>query len=209
MANVSVVSGLVDTASPLSSEKVVDMDNEIKMLDPDESQFTTMLMMLGSSPAVREQINWLEDQLFPRLSALAASAASADTTVVVTTGQGVYFRAKDIVRVASTGEAFSVTSISTDTLTVVRGLGGVTAASAASGVDLLIVGNAAAQGATLGTRHITKKVLGYNYTQIQRDPFGFTGTEANIETYGGPAPMQEEVKKLVDLASCADLTLAA
>ncbi len=109
-----------------------------------------------------------------------------------------YFRAKDIVRVASTGEAFSVTSISTDQLTVSRGLGGTAAASAASGIDLLIVGNAAAQGATLGTRHITKKVLGYNYTQIQRDPFGFTGTEAVVETYGGPAPMHEEVKKLVE-----------
>lgn len=198
MANVSVATGLVDTATPLSSEQVVDMDNEIKMLDPDESQFTTMLMMLGSSPATREMINWLEDQLFPRLSSLAASATSAATTVTVTTGQGVYFRAHDIVRNASTGEAFSVTSISTDTLTVARALGAVTAASSASGVDLLIVGNAAAQGATLGTRHITKKVLGYNYTTIQRDPFGFTGTESVINTYGGPAPMFEEVKKLVE-----------
>lgn len=72
-----------------------------------------------------------------------------------------YFRAKDIVRIATTGEAFSVTSISTDDLTVTRAIGGVAAASAASGGDLLIVGNAAAQGATLGTRHITKKVLGY------------------------------------------------
>lgn len=207
MANVTVATGLVDTVTPLSSEQVVDMDNEIKMLDPDESQFTTMLMQLGSSPAVREQINWLEDQLFPRLSALAASALSSATTVTVTTGQGAYFRAKDIVRVASTGEAFSVTSISTDTLTVVRALGGVAAASAASGVDLLIVGNAAAQGATLGTRHITKKVLGYNYTQIQRDPFGFTGTEAVIETYGGPAPMHEEVKKLVEHKRAIEQTL--
>lgn len=151
------------------------------MLDPDESQFTTMLMMLGSSPAVREQINWLEDQLFPRLSALAASAASADTTVTVTTGQGVYFRAKDIVRVATTGEAFSVTSISTDTLTIVRAIGGVAAASAASGGDLLIVGNAAAQGATLGTRHITKKVLGYNYEHPSMD----LGRSCKIWLYAG------------------------
>lgn len=207
MANVSVASGLVDTATPLSSEQVVDMDNEIKMLDPDESQFTTMLMMLGSTPAVREQINWLEDQLFPRLSALATSATSAATTLVVTTGQGVYFRAKDIVRIAQTGEAVTVTSISTDTLTVVRALGGVTAATAQTGSDLLIVGNAAAQGATLGTRHITKKVLGYNYTQIQRDPFGFTGTESVIETYGGPAPMHEEVKKLVEHKRAIEQTL--
>jgi hypothetical protein len=195
---VTALTGLVDTATPLSSEQVVDMDNEIKMLDPDESQFTTMLMTLGSTPAVREQINWLEDQLFPRLTTIATSATSAATTLVVATGTGAYFRAKDIVRVASSGEAFLVSSVATDTLTIIRGLGGVAAATAQTGVDLLIVGNAAAQGATLGTRHITKKVLGYNYTQIQRDPFGFTGTESVIETYGGPAPMHEEVKKLVE-----------
>lgn len=203
----SVASGLVDTATPLSSELVVDMQNEIKMLDPDESQFTTMLMMLGSNPAVREQINWLEDVLFPRLATLAASATSADTTLTVATGTGAYFRAKDLVRIATTGEAVSVTSVSTDTLTIVRAIGGVTAASAASGGDVLIVGNGAAQGATLGTRHITKKTLGYNYTQIQRDPFGFTGTEAVVETYGGPAPMHEEVKKLVEHKRAIEQTL--
>jgi hypothetical protein len=204
---VSIATGLVDTETVLGDERVIDMDNEIKMLDPDVSQFTTMLMQLGSKPAIREKINWLEDQLFPRLSALAASATSADTVINVTAGQGVYFRAKDIVRIATTGEAVRVVSISTDAVTVTRGLGGVTAATAASGADLLIVGNSAAQGATLGTRHITKKVLGYNYTQIQRDPFGFTNTEANIETYGGPAPMHEEVKKLVEHKRAIEQTL--
>lgn len=198
MANVNVATGLVDTATPLSSELVVDMDEEIKMLDPDESQFTTMLMMLGSTPAVREMINWLEDQLFPRLSQLASALASTGTSVTVTAGQGAYFRPRDIVRVAASGEAFMVVSVATDTLTVTRGLGSVAAAAAGTGSDLLIVGNAAPQGATLGVRHITKKILGYNFTQIQRDPFGFTGTESVVDTYGGPAPMHEEVKKLVE-----------
>ena len=207
MANVTVATGLVDTATPLSSEQVVDMDQEIKMLDPDESQFTTMLMMLGSTDAVREQINWLEDQLFPRLSQLAVAIANTGTSVTVTTGQGSYFRPKDIVRVAASGEAFVVTSVAGDVLTVTRGLGAVAAASAATGSDLLIVGNAAAQGATLGVRHITKKILGFNYTEIQRDPFGFTGTESVIETYGGPAPMHEEVKKLVEHKRAIEQTL--
>ena len=43
-----------------------------------------------------------------------------------------------------------------------------------------------------------KRVLGYNYTQIQRDPFSFTGTETAIEEYGGRNPMKEQVKKLVE-----------
>lgn len=44
-------------------------------------------------------------------------------------------------------------------------------------------------------------------TQIQRDPFGFTGTEAVVETYGGPAPMLEEVKKLVEHKRAIEQTL--
>lgn len=194
----TIATGLVDTETVLADERVVDMNEEIAMLDPDTTQFTTMLMQLGSKPAVREKINWLEDELFPRLSGLAASATSAATTLTVTTNQGAYFRARDLVRNANTGEMYLVTSISTDTLTVTRAIGAVAAASSASGVDLVITGNAAVQGATLGTRHITKKVLGYNYEQTQRDPFGFTDIEAKIKTYGGPAPDHEEVKKLVE-----------
>jgi len=194
----TIATGLVDTETVLADERVIDMDSEIKMLDPDESQFTTMLMTLGSKQATREKINWLEDELMPRLSGLAVSAASALTSITVTTGQGTYFRAGDIVRNSITGEAYKVSTVVSDVLGVTRGVGGVGAVTSASGADLLIVGNAAAQGATLGTRHIVKKVLGYNYTQIQRDPFGFTGTESVIETYGGPAPAHEEVKKLVE-----------
>lgn len=55
----TIATGLVDTETVLADERVIDMDSEIKMLDPDESQFTTMLMTLGSKQAVREKINWL------------------------------------------------------------------------------------------------------------------------------------------------------
>jgi hypothetical protein len=91
-----------------------------------------------------------------------------------------------------------VSSISTDTLTVVRSIGGVNAASAASGGDLLIVANAAAQGADYGTLKVTKRVLGYNYTQIVRHPFGFTGTDVEIETYGPGEPANELAKKAIE-----------
>ena len=198
MANVSIATGVVDTATVTAGEQKIDMSEKIMMLDPDSSQFTTMMMKLGSEDARSYKVEWLEDQLRPRLSALAASATSAAVTIVVTTGQGDYFRARDLVRVATTGEMVLVTSISTDTLTVTRAIGATAAASAASGGDLLIVSNAATQGATLGTRKITKKTAAYNYTQIQRDPYGFTETERNVATYGGPPDVYESVKKLVE-----------
>lgn len=56
---VSVATGAVDTEAILAAEKVVDMSNQFKLLDPDESQFSTILDQLPSAPAVREKINWL------------------------------------------------------------------------------------------------------------------------------------------------------
>lgn len=195
---VSTLTGLVDDNVVLADEKIVDMDDVIAMLDPEVSQFTTMLMKVSSSPAYNSKIEWLEDQLFPRLSALAVSAATADTTLQVTAAQGAYFRAGDVVRIAISGEAVKVTSVSTDTLTVSRAIGGVAAATAQTGSDLVIVGNASLQGATLGTRKITKRVLAYNYQQVQRNPYGFTETLLATRTYGGDSMDKERKKKLVE-----------
>ena len=165
-------------------------------------------MKTSTRDAVREKIEWLEDQLRPRLSALSASAASADTSIAVTTGQGTYFAVDDIVRNLLTGELMHVTGITTDSVGVDRGIGGVAAASSASAAaQLLIVGSAYKQGASYGTSRIVKRVLGYNYTQIQRDPFSFTGTETSIEEYGGRNPMKEQVKKLVEHKQSIEQTL--
>ena len=56
---VTVLKGNVTTADPLSDEQVVDMRNEFYELDPDDSQFTTLLTKLGTREAVREKINHL------------------------------------------------------------------------------------------------------------------------------------------------------
>lgn len=194
----TITSGIVDTEAVLADEKVVDMEDRFRLLDPDTSQFMTILNKLPAKAASREKVNWLEDELFPNLTTLAASASSADASVSVATGTGVYFRVGDLVRVVSTGEMLEVTGITSDAVGVTRTIGGVAATSAASGGDLLIVANAAAQGADYGTLKVTKRVLGYNYTQIIRHPFGFTGTDVEIETYGPGEPMNELAKKAVE-----------
>ena len=48
-------------------------------------------------------------------------------------------------------------------------------------MDLVIIGNVSAQGATLGVRKVTKRVAQYNYTQIFRHPFGFTALAWSIQ----------------------------
>ena len=195
---VAINTGVVDTEARLSSERIVDMDPSIGLKETDNAQFMTILGKLPSTDATQVEVRWLEDQLLPNRSTLAASATSADTSLVVASGTGIYFRAGDIAYIEQTGEKVSVSSISTDTLTVVRSIGGVAAATAASGGGLLVVGNASAQGADTGTLKSTDRVLGFNYCQIFRKPFGFTGTDAEIALYGADDPEREAAKKRVE-----------
>lgn len=194
----TILTGVVDDADILSNQRVVDMSPTIAQLEPDEAPLTTMLQKIGTRAAYSQKVEWLSDELVPRLTTLSASATSAATAISVATGTGTYFRVGDVVRFATTGENAYVTSVSADSIGVTRALGGVTAISAASGIDLVKVGNAAAEGATLGTLIQTKKVANYNYAQIQRDPWGFTNTLVASKLYGGPEPANEAKKKLIE-----------
>lgn len=194
---VTINSGLVDTADPLSDELKVDMRETIAMLDPDVSQFSTMLMKLPSERAKSFKVEWMNDQLLPRVSGLAASATSAATTLSVTADEGNYFKAGDIVRIPQTGEAVRVTAASASSITVVRGQGSVTAATAASAGagSLIIVGGSNAQGATLPTALITQRTANYNYTNIIRDAARFTETALATDWYGGDLLQDKEIGK--------------
>lgn len=166
--SVSILTGSVTTADPLPDEQVVDMRNEFAELDPDDSQFTTLLTKLGTRQAVREKIEWLEDQLRPRLSALSASATSAATSINVTAGQGKYFAVDDTVRNLATGELMHVTGVTTDALGVDRGIGATAAAATGATDSLYIVGSAYKQGASYGTSRIVKRVLGFMLSPLDQ-----------------------------------------
>lgn len=193
----TMLSGLVDTADPLAAELKVDMRDKLAMLDPDVSQFNVILQKLPEERAKSFKVEWLEDRLVPRTTGLAASATSAATELTVTTSTGTYFKAGDIVRIVSTGEAVRVTGVGASAITVVRALGAVSAASAASGGDgsLVIVGGSNEQGATLPTALGTQRTAAYNYTQIVRNAWRFTRTATQTDYYAGTLLAKERMKK--------------
>lgn len=203
----TVLTGVVSDNTIQSSQRVIDMSEKISLLEPDAAPLTSFLMKLSSKDAFSQKVEWLQDELVPRLTALAASAATADATITVTTGTGQYFRANDVLRIATTGENVAVTAVSTDTLGVTRAIGSVAAATAASGVDVVLVGNASQEGATIGTLKQTKLTATYNYTQIQRNPYGATNTLANSELYGGPDMQRERKKKAIEHKASIEHTL--
>jgi len=174
------------------------MSKAVAMLSPETEQFYTMLSNLPSEPARSFKVEWLEDRLRPRLTALAASCTSADTNLTLTAGEGSYWVSGDILRNAVTREAYLVTATAASAVTVTRVIDGGTAASSASGVELVWVGNMNSQGATSPTRLITQKTSNYNYTGIFRTAYGFTETTIATEWYSGDQLLYERAKKLVE-----------
>jgi hypothetical protein len=203
----STVTGVEDDNTILANERVIDMDDVIAYLDPDTSQFMTMLMKVSRRAAESTKVEWLEDELFPRLSAVVSGGAADAATITVNTGEGAYFRANDIVRNAHTGVAFRVVSVAGDVITPSSKLGRVAFSAHSASDQLLIIGNASQQGATLGTRLITKRVAQYNYCGIQRNPYGFTRSLMASRLYGGPEPMKERRKKGVEHKRAIEYTL--
>ena len=203
----STITGVEDDNTILANERVIDMDDVIAYLDPDTSQFMTMLMKVARRAAESTKVEWLEDELFPRLSAVVSGGAADQATITVNTGEGAYFRANDIVRNAKTGVAFRVVSVAGDVITPSAKLGRVAFAAHSASDQLLIIGNASQQGATLGTRLITKRVAQYNYCGIQRNPYGFTRSLMASRLYGGPEPMKERKKKGVEHKRAIEYTL--
>jgi len=193
----------VTTEEFLADEKVVDMDPKMRLLDPDSTQFTTMSQKTTNRVATREKVNWLEEQYVNTVVTLTAGHTAGAATVVVSAADGLSVGVQDILRNMRTGEALLVTANAAGSLTVVPAWGtGVMGAAASvaglTGDKLLVVGDAQKQGADLPPMKYSQRVLGFNYTQIHRTSWNFSGTATAIELYGGREPAKEAARKLVE-----------
>lgn len=195
---VTINSGLVDDSDILANERVVDMSDIVGLLETEWTQFTTALMKVRSKPANASKVEWLEDRLFPRKSALAATASAATASMDVTAGEGIYFNVGDVVRNALNGEAYEVTGVTTDSVGITRSVGTVAAATSASGAELVIIGNASLQGATIPASKVVERVAQFNYTQIFRLSYSFTRTLTQSKLYTGGEPNYERKKKAIE-----------
>lgn len=204
----AVTTGQISTEGVLADERIVDMSEIIHRRQVERAAFKTILEKIGTKPATREKISWLEEDLVPRVSSTAASATSAATSITVTTGHGnTVFRVYDVVRATESDEALLVTSVSANSIGVTRGLGGSSAASATSACELMIIGNAAAQGASSGTAQYVPRTLAYNYIQDQRNPLFFTDTQTDIALHGGGEPEKELIRKADEHIRAVENTL--
>lgn len=124
---------------------------------------------------------------------LAAGYLSTDTSLVVNDGTLVPKYA--LLYVHRTGEVIRVSSVSTNTLTVTRGEGGSTAAALVHGDTISIMGAAYAENAQSGDVRFKQTAFTYNYTQIDREPFGESRTSAGSKYYNNAQSYDMEKKR--------------
>jgi len=196
-----MITNAVSTANLNATQRVLDVADKIYLLEPNAAPLYVLVSKLNKRVAINPEFKWLEDDLNPSWSTLAASATSAATTITVATGEGPYFNKYDLVKVPATGEVMLVTNVSSDTLTVVRGYGSTSAASAAANTNIFIIGSAFEESSsysalvTKSTQTSTKT----NYCQIFRKSVEVSRTAANSELYGGPDRNYQRKKKGIEL----------
>ena len=190
----TVVQGNVSTEEVLTDERKIDMDEIIRRAKTDDAQFKTMTTRLTSKVAIREKVNWLEEEDFPR-TVTGDAQTNVSTALNLSAGQGKIVQANDHLRNMRSGEMIRVVSVSTDALVIARGVGSIPAAATNAGDVYLVVADSQPQGSDFPTPRYLARVLGYNYTQITRTTWGFTDTQTAIELYGGREPAKEAARK--------------
>jgi hypothetical protein len=183
-----------DPGAPPGEEIAEDVSAIVSLISRTD---TPLLDLLGTAPnpAFSTHHEWLDESLVINRTLTTASGASGAVTAGVTTGEGQYFRAGDLIkmsRVNATASASSaseevmlVTAVATDTLTVTRGYGGTTAVIFALGDEVQRVGRAALEGADSPGSASKNRTRRSNWTQIFTEDVVISGTRQAARNLGG------------------------
>jgi len=179
------VSGYRGPEDLLSNRVVADMKDKILFYQPEATPFLTLTGKIkGKRKAFNLKFEWLEKDLEPRKVTVNGAQTDVDTTIEFVAADISKLAVNDIVRVVRTTEVFLVTAVNTTDVTAVRAIGGGGAAML-DGDVCVIIGNSYPDNSTLGTPKSIQEFAKFNYTQIFRTPFAFSGRDIVTELYGG------------------------
>lgn len=180
----TILPGQVGTENVLANQIKIDMGTKVFGYDPPGNPYTRiMTKRLTSKPAKDRVVRWMEDDIVPFWDLVNGAVTNVATTVIV--DNGAYFLAGDLVKNTRTGEVFQITSIATNTLTVVRGWGATSGAAMNDNDWLLNLRIASEEGSTSPVAKATLKVEKTNNTQIVKTPVHITETNRAVSHYHG------------------------
>jgi len=187
--NPTIVANYRGPEDHVSTRVKIDMADKILWYAPEATPFLTLTGKIkGKRKAFNYKYEWLEKDQKPRALIVNGAQTDTDTTIEVDAGNRVV--ARDVLLNTRTREVLLVSSVSSNDLTVVRAIGGAGVAMN-DGDTLLLIGSSYADGAASGTPVSITEFSKYNYTQIFRTPFAFTGRDLETELFGGNDKMTE------------------
>lgn len=173
------------SAGPALPEIAEDVSDIIGIISP----FETPLLDHFGDPrrSARSTMHeWIEDSLLPNTDTINQAVFSPDpeSATSLTVENGSVFQVGDQIKPDGASEVLFVTAVSGDTLTVVRGYGATTPAAFADNQKLLIIGNAALEGADASAVRFTNRVRKSNYTQIFAATVEVSGSQLAVNAIG-------------------------
>jgi hypothetical protein len=172
---------------------VRDVSEQMVLLEPDAAPlFVLTNAAKRKQPTIGPRFEWVEDtevSLWGQSSA-AADWSSAATNILVV--DGTLFGVGDIIAVpkavssSAAPEVFLVTAISTNTLTITRGVGSSGADTVPATGSLRILASAFKEDDNIGQQRYTAKTVQISYAQIFKTPVKVTHTAASTKQYGAP-----------------------
>ena len=177
--------------------RVRDVSPTLWRLIPDVAPLLTISSKTKKGKAIQGNlIEWFEDQPLNRFDTLNGAMVAGDGSMTVTTYAR--FRAGDLVLLPS-GEIVLVTATpSSTTVSITRGVGAVAAGTGSVGDTLFIFSAVSAEGSDTRDLLTTVKVPKYNYTQIIKHPFAYSGTLEQTNTYTGKENVNLQVSALLE-----------
>lgn len=173
-----MIQGIFMSNQSIVGDRVGDFASAILQINPTG---TALMLALSSgmskSPAADTIFNWYEDTH----QAGRTTTASGGLTTSVVVGDGSMYVPGQVLLVEETGEVIFVTATSSNTLTVIRGIGGSTVTSIDNTMHVQNIGNAHEEASERPTAVTQQGTARSNLTQIFRNTWAVSGTTKAVK----------------------------
>lgn len=194
------MAGVITTLDQVAALQKRSVRDLIDMIDPRDAPVIKRLGLNGESKFrlldfPRTKYEWFEDSMPIRSTTIndAGGISNADTEVILT--NGALFKAGDVLRIGT--EHVIVSSVATNTATILRGQGGTTAAAHADTVAVEKIGVARFENSDYAIGYTTSPTNPYNHTQIFDEAIAVSGSEAVDKKYGIADTMAYHMAKVL------------
>lgn len=212
----AVASGARSTVAGIVSTRLkVDMHDSIFNYEAQGAPLFVTLTMLGKEEAINKTVAWHVDELVPKFCRINNGAGynDSDTTFTVDTPGGSYLNSGWLIQVTRTGETMLTTTGGSATSVVVaaRSWGNVAAAALVDNDEILIIGPAYAEAATLGSAISTTEVQYTDNLHTFRHNWSLSGLLQELSkrggTYGGDESKRQREKMVATHKRALELGL--